>query len=156
MASAKGPGLCGPCRFSRLAVSAAALGVGILGAVAAAERVPLAVVAAWARRQVLGRADLQLVAAVGALVGAGRDVAAGWDWFRHVACSLTVCRLCLCAAWRARSWPSRSVWRARAVRARLAFRWFVGSWVRCGARAGVRARRAVGRRRARGCVRVQR
>jgi len=39
------------------------------------------VLAAGAGRQVLGGSDLELVAAVGALVGAGGDIAAGWDGF---------------------------------------------------------------------------
>src|SRR5690349_14643667 len=49
--------------------------IGVLRRVAAAQRLVLAVVTGRAGRQVLRRADFQLVAAVRALVGAGRDVA---------------------------------------------------------------------------------
>src|SRR5207253_3164264 len=60
-----------------------AVGVGILGGVAARLRAPLAVLALRAGRQVVGRGHLQLVAAVGATVGAGGDVAAGGNGFSH-------------------------------------------------------------------------
>src|SRR3954468_14311557 len=58
-------------------------GVGVVGRVAAALRAPAAVVALRAWRQVLRRADVELVAAVRAGVGAGAGVAAGGDGFGH-------------------------------------------------------------------------
>src|SRR5690348_1502899 len=62
---------------------ALAVGVRVVDGVAAGDRLPRAVLAARAGRQALDRADLDLVAAVGALVGAGGDVAAGRDWIGH-------------------------------------------------------------------------
>ena len=50
-----------------------AIGVGVVDRVAAAQGLVAAVLATRAGRQALSRADLELVAAVGALVGAGRD-----------------------------------------------------------------------------------
>src|SRR4051794_3487802 len=62
----------------------AAVRVRVVRAIAAAYGPPLGVVTARAWRQALGRADVDRVAAVGALVGAGGYVAACWDWFCHL------------------------------------------------------------------------
>src|SRR4051812_49108101 len=61
-----------------------AVGVRVVGGVAAGHGLPLPVTALGARREMLRRADVQLVPAVGAFVGAGRDVATGWDRVCHV------------------------------------------------------------------------
>jgi hypothetical protein len=70
-------------RAARVFTSASAVGVRVVDAVAAADGGVLAVLAARARREVVRRGDFQLVATVGALVGAGGDVAAGRDGVRH-------------------------------------------------------------------------
>src|SRR3954454_10301610 len=64
---------------------ARAVRVRVVDAVSPADCLPLAVGALRARWKVLGRVDIKLVAAVGALVGAGRRVAAGGYWVSHVA-----------------------------------------------------------------------
>src|SRR3954447_6416484 len=64
-------------------MSAGAVGVGVVDAVAAANRLVLSVVTAWAGRQVIGRSDTQLVATVRALVGAGGRVAAARNGICH-------------------------------------------------------------------------
>src|SRR5215216_5683226 len=57
--------------------------VRIGGAVPTRDRLPLPVAAAWAGGQVVGRADLQLVPALGAAVGARRGVASCRCWLSH-------------------------------------------------------------------------
>src|SRR3954454_1702498 len=64
---------------------ARAVRVRVVDAVSPADCLPLAVGALRARWKVLGRVDIKLVAAVGALVGAGRRVAAGGYRVSHVA-----------------------------------------------------------------------
>lgn len=59
------------------------VGVGVLGAVAAAEGVPATVAAFRTRRQVLRGLHPEFVPALCALVGAGRDVAAGGNGICH-------------------------------------------------------------------------
>src|SRR4051795_1497218 len=60
-----------------------AAGVGIVDAVAAGDRVPLAVATAGARRHMARGLDVEVIAAVRAAVGAGRDVAACGDGISH-------------------------------------------------------------------------
>lgn len=56
----------------------------VVDALAARDGLVFAIAARRARREVLRRADVALVAAVGAAVRAGRDVAPCWNWVRHV------------------------------------------------------------------------
>lgn len=56
----------------------------VVDALAARDGLVFAIAARRARREVLRRADVELVAAVGAAVRAGRDVAPCWNWVRHV------------------------------------------------------------------------
>src|SRR3954454_17677110 len=78
------PGARGADRVSRTGLL---VGVRIVRGVPARDRAPLPVVARRARREVLGGADLQLIAAVRALVRAGGDVAAGGNRICHGGCS---------------------------------------------------------------------
>src|SRR4051812_12710179 len=59
------------------------LRVGVVGAIAAAERLVFAVAATRTRRQMVSGLHAELVAAVRAPIGTGRDVAAGGNWISH-------------------------------------------------------------------------
>jgi hypothetical protein len=58
--------------------------IGVFGAVASADRLPLPVSAIRAGWQMVARAHVDLVAALRAFVSAGAHVAAGGDWVSHV------------------------------------------------------------------------
>src|SRR3954470_12505606 len=60
-----------------------AVGVRVAGGVAACDGLPLAVAALGAGREMLRRSDVDLVTAVGALVCAGGDFAAGGNGICH-------------------------------------------------------------------------
>src|SRR4051812_48083726 len=62
---------------------ALAVRVRVVGAVAARQRLPLTVAAVRARRKMLGRPNVDRLAAIGAAVGPTRNVTAGGNWLSH-------------------------------------------------------------------------